>query len=446
MQKSQAKGASKAKPVAKVAKRNLTTKKTVRNVKKVQTVQKRNMAIDRSKPHVNIGTIGHVDHGKTTLTAAITKVLAEAGLSAFRDYSSIDNAPEEKARGITINSSHVEYSTKKRHYGHVDCPGHADYVKNMITGASQMEGGILVVSAADGPMPQTREHILLANQIGIPALVVFLNKCDLMDDPELIELVEMEIKDILAVYNFPIDTIPFVRGSALCAIDDSNTTLGRDAILTLMDHVDNYIPTPPRMIDGDFLMPVENVFSIAGRGTVVTGRVDRGKIKIGDELEIIGYSKSTKTTCTGVEMFKQQLDSGNAGDNVGLLLRSLKRDEVFRGQVACKPGSQTTATDFNAEVYILKEAEGGRSTPFVNGYRPQFFFRTADVTGIIGLPKEKEFVMPGDNATISVSLYDELVLEKGLRFSVREGGRTVGRGDIAEVTGNTKLITKEKKK
>jgi elongation factor Tu len=267
-----------------------------------------------------------------------------------------------------------------------------------------------------------------------------------MDDPELIELVEMEIKDILAVYNFPIDTIPFVRGSALCAIDDSNTTLGRDAILTLMDHVDNYIPTPPRMIDGDFLMPVENVFSIAGRGTVVTGRVDRGKIKIGDELEIIGYSKSTKTTCTGVEMFKQQLDSGNAGDNVGLLLRSLKRDEVFRGQVACKPGSQTTATDFNAEVYILKEAEGGRSTPFVNGYRPQFFFRTADVTGIIGLPKEKEFVMPGDNATISVSLYDELVLEKGLRFSVREGGRTVGRGVIAEVTGNTKLITKEKKK
>ena len=309
----------------------------------------------------------------------------------------------------------------------------------MITGASQMEGGILVVSAADGPMPQTREHILLANQIGIPALVVFLNKCDLMDDPELIELVEMEIKDILSIYNFPIDTMPFVRGSALCAIDDSNTKLGRDAILELMEHVDNYIPTPPRVIDGDFLMPVENVFSIAGRGTVVTGRVDRGKIKIGDELEIIGMSKSTKTTCTGVEMFKQILDAGVAGDNVGLLLRSLKRDEVFRGQVACKPGSQTCATDFEAEVYILKDSEGGRSTPFVNGYRPQFFFRTADVTGIISLPKDKEFVMPGDNTTINVQLYDELVLEKGLRFSIREGGRTVGRGVIANVTGNSKL-------
>jgi len=316
----------------------------------------------------------------------------------------------------------------------------------MITGAAQMEGAILVVSAADGPMPQTREHILLANQIGIPAMVVFLNKCDLMDDEELIELVEMEIKDILAIYNFPIDTMPFIRGSALCAIDDSNVKLGKDAIMQLMDAVDTYIPTPPRLIDGDFIMPVENVFSIAGRGTVVTGRIDRGKIKIGDEIEIIGLSKTTKTTCTGVEMFKQQLDSGLAGDNVGLLLRSLKRDEVFRGQVACKPGSQTTATDFDAEVYILKENEGGRRTPFVNNYRPQFFFRTADVTGIINLPADKEFVMPGDNTTIKVSLYDELVLEKGLRFSIREGGRTVGRGVVSQITGNNKLTAKAAKK
>ena len=449
MQKTQLKTASKVKKsVTKVATRKIATKKVakVKSAKGALTTAKRGMAIDRTKPHVNIGTIGHVDHGKTTLTAAITKVLAEEGLSAFRDYASIDNAPEEKARGITINSSHVEYSTKNRHYGHVDCPGHADYVKNMITGASQMEGGILVVSAADGPMPQTREHILLANQIGIPALVVFLNKCDLMDDPELIELVEMEIKDILSIYNFPIDTMPFIRGSALAAIDNSNVELGKNAILKLMDAVDSYIPTPPRMIDGDFVMPVENVFSIAGRGTVVTGRVDRGKIKIGDELEIIGFSKSTKTTCTGVEMFKQQLDQGVAGDNVGLLLRSLKRDEVFRGQVACKPGSQTCATNFEAEVYILKSTEGGRSTPFVSNYRPQFFFRTADVTGIITLPKDKEFVMPGDNTTLNVELYDEIVLEKGLRFSIREGGRTVGRGVISQVTGNTKAVTGKAKK
>eukprot|EP00461_Guttulinopsis_vulgaris_P000356 UN00356 len=428
---------------AKTAKKAVKAKKTVK--KSAHKVTKRNMAIDRSKPHVNIGTIGHVDHGKTTLTAAITKVLAEAGLSAFRDYASIDNAPEEKARGITINSSHVEYSTAKRHYGHVDCPGHADYVKNMITGASQMEGAILVVSAADGPMPQTREHILLANQIGIPAMVVFLNKCDLMDDDELIELVEMEVKDILSIYNFPVDEMPFVRGSALCAIDDSNTTLGRDAILKLMDHVDTWIPTPPRLVDGDFLMPVENVFSIAGRGTVVTGRIDRGKIKIGDEIEIIGFSKSTKTTCTGVEMFKQQLDHGEAGDNVGLLLRSLKRDEVFRGQVVCKPGTQSCATNFESEVYILKDSEGGRRTPLVSGYRPQFFFRTADLTGTVTLPKDKEFVMPGDNVTVGVELFEELPIEAGLRFSIREGGRTVGRGVVSKVTGNNKAVSKDSK-
>ena len=428
-------------------KKTPSTKKAVNNKKKVatkkaaHTITKRH-AHDRSKPHVNIGTIGHVDHGKTTLTAAITKVLAEATGGSFRDYASIDNAPEEKARGITINSSHVEYQTKNRHYGHVDCPGHADYVKNMITGASQMEGGILVVSAADGPMPQTREHILLANQIGIPALVVFLNKCDLMDDEELIELVEMEIKDILAIYDFPIDDMPFIRGSALAAIDDSNTTLGKDAIVKLMDAVDTWIPTPKRAVEGDFLMPVENVFSIAGRGTVVTGRIDRGKIKIGDEIEITGFSKTTKTTCTGVEMFKQILEHGEAGDNVGLLLRSLKRDEVFRGQVVCKPGTQNCATTFESEVYILKDSEGGRKTPFVSNYRPQFFLRTSDVTGTIKLPADKEFVMPGDNTTISVELFDEIPLEPGLRYSMREGGRTVGRGVVSKITGNTKAVSK----
>jgi len=390
---------------------------------------------DRSKPHMNIGTIGHVDHGKTSLTAAITKVLAEQGTSKFRDYASIDNAPEERARGITINSSHVEYTTAKRHYGHVDCPGHADYVKNMITGAAQMEGAILVVSAADGPMPQTREHILLAHQIGIPAIVVFLNKCDLVDDPELIDLVEMEVKELLSLYKFPADEIPFIRGSALCALEDREPQLGKEAIIKLMEAVDTYIPEPVRQIDGDFCMPVENVFSISGRGTVATGRIERGRVKIGDELEVVGLGPTQKTTCTGVEMFKQMLESGQAGDNVGLLLRSLKRDDVFRGQVIAKPGSVDVWSKFKAEVYILTKEEGGRHTPFVNNYRPQFFFRTADITGTISLPDGKEMIMPGDNATINVELIENVVMEKGMRFAIREGGRTVGAGVVAECLG-----------
>ncbi len=395
---------------------------------------------DRSKPHMNIGTIGHVDHGKTSLTAAITKVLAEAGGAKFRDYASIDNAPEEKARGITINSSHVEYQTKKRHYGHVDCPGHADYVKNMITGAAQMEGAILVVSAADGPMPQTREHILLAHQIGIPAMCVFLNKCDLVDDEELIELVEMEVKEILSLYKFPADEMPFIRGSALAALNDSDTKLGRDAILKLMDSVDSYIPEPVRQVDGDFCMPVENVFSIAGRGTVATGRIERGRVKVGDELEVVGLGPTLKTTCTGVEMFKQLLDNGQAGDNVGILLRSLKRDDVNRGQVIAKPGSTDVWSKFKAEVYILTKEEGGRHTPFVNNYRPQFFFRTADITGHITLPEGKEMVMPGDNATLIVELIENCVMEKNMRFALREGGRTVGAGVVAEMISKKEKV------
>ena len=387
---------------------------------------------ERSKPHMNIGTIGHVDHGKTSLTAAITKVLAESGGAKFRDYASIDNAPEEKARGITINSSHVEYSTANRHYGHVDCPGHADYVKNMITGAAQMEGAILVVSAQDGPMPQTREHILLAHQIGVPAMVVFLNKCDLVDDPELIDLVEMEVKEILSLYKFPADSIPFIRGSALCALENTNPKLGREAILELMKQVDTYIPEPKREIDGDFCMPVENVFSISGRGTVATGRIERGKIKVGDEIEVAGLGPSQKTTCTGVEMFKQLLDHGQAGDNVGILLRSLKRDDVQRGQVLAKPGSADYWSKFDGEVYILTKEEGGRHTPFVNNYRPQFFFRTADVTGTVTLPEGKQMVMPGDNATITIELIENCVMEKGMRFAIREGGRTVGAGVVSK--------------
>lgn len=392
---------------------------------------------------MNIGTIGHVDHGKTSLTAAITKILSEEGQSKFRDYASIDAAPEEKARGITINSAHVEYSTKNRHYGHVDCPGHADYVKNMITGASQMEGAILVVSAADGPMPQTREHILLAHQIGIPAIVVYQNKCDLMDDEEILDIVEMEIKDLLEFYKFPSSDIPFIRGSALAALNNTDPKLGKESIIKLMDAVDTYIPDPIREENGDFMMPVEGVFSIAGRGTVATGRIERGRIKVGDEMELLGLSTSRMTVCTGVEMFKQSLqDGGKAGDNVGLLLRSLRRDEVRRGQILCKPNTLKCWTRFKAEVYILTESEGGRRTPFVTKYRPQFFIRTSDITGVITLPDDKEMIMPGDNATITVDLIDDLVLDKGVRFAIREGGRTVGAGVVSEVILNAKLDAK----
>jgi elongation factor Tu len=388
---------------------------------------------ERTKPHCNIGTIGHVDHGKTSLTAAITKVLAETGGATFTAYDQIDKAPEEKARGITISTAHVEYETKNRHYAHVDCPGHADYVKNMITGAAQMDGAILVVSAADGPMPQTREHILLARQVGVPALVVFLNKCDMVDDPELLELVELEVRELLSVYNFPGDKIPIIRGSALCALENKDPKLGHDAVLELMKAVDEYIPQPERPIDQPFLMPIEDVFSISGRGTVVTGRVERGVVKVGETVEIIGIRPTSSTTVTGVEMFRKLLDQGQAGDNIGALLRGIERDGVERGQVLAKPGSVTPHTNFSAEVYILTKDEGGRHTPFFANYRPQFYFRTTDVTGIVKLPEGTEMVMPGDNVSIEVELIVPIAMEEKLRFAIREGGRTVGSGVVAKI-------------
>jgi len=387
----------------------------------------------RNKPHCNIGTIGHVDHGKTTLTAAITIVLAKAGGATARSYASIDAAPEEKARGITINTAHVEYETKNRHYAHVDCPGHADYVKNMITGAAQMDGAILVVSAADGPMPQTREHIVLARQVGVPALVVFLNKVDMVDDPELLELVEMEVRELLSSYEFPGDDIPIVKGSALAAVEDRDAAIGEDAILELMTAVDTYIPQPARAKDQPFMMAVEDVFSISGRGTVVTGRIDRGVIKVGEEVEIVGLRPTQKTTCTGVEMFRKLLDQGEAGDNVGVLLRGTKREDVERGQVLCKPGSITPHTKFTAEAYILTKEEGGRHTPFFSNYRPQFYFRTTDVTGVISLKEGVEMIMPGDNAELNVELITPIAMEERLRFAIREGGRTVGSGVVTKI-------------
>jgi elongation factor Tu len=388
---------------------------------------------ERNKPHCNIGTIGHVDHGKTSLTAAITKILAESGGAEFQDYADIDKAPEEKARGITISTAHVEYETEARHYAHVDCPGHADYVKNMITGAAQMDGAILVVSAADGPMPQTREHILLARQVGVPALVVFMNKVDQVDDEELLELVEMEVRELLTSYDFPGDDIPIVMGSALAALEDSNEETGRGAVLKLMAAVDEYIPQPERAVDLPFLMPIEDVFSISGRGTVVTGRIERGVVKIGEEIEIVGIKDTQKTTCTGVEMFRKLLDSGEAGDNVGVLLRGTKREDVERGQVLAKPGSITPHTKFKGECYILTKDEGGRHTPFFSNYRPQFYFRTTDVTGTIELPSGTEMVMPGDNIAMEVTLIAPIAMDEGLRFAIREGGRTVGAGVVATV-------------
>jgi len=387
----------------------------------------------RTKPHCNVGTIGHVDHGKTTLTAAITKILAESGGATFAAYDQIDKAPEEKARGITISTAHVEYETTNRHYAHVDCPGHADYVKNMITGAAQMDGAILVVSAADGPMPQTREHILLARQVGVPALVVFMNKVDQVDDPELLELVELEIRELLSSYEFPGDDIPIVKGSALAALNDDNATIGREAILELMKAVDDYIPQPARPKDQAFLMPIEDVFSISGRGTVVTGRVERGVVKVGEEVEIIGLKATVKSTCTGVEMFRKLLDQGEAGDNIGALLRGVKREDVERGQVLAKPGSITPHTDFTGECYILNKDEGGRHTPFFSNYRPQFYFRTTDVTGTIELPEGTEMVMPGDNISMTVKLIAPIAMDEGLRFAIREGGRTVGAGVVAKI-------------
>jgi elongation factor Tu len=388
---------------------------------------------ERLKPHCNIGTIGHVDHGKTSLTAAITKVLAKAGGAVFKAYDQIDAAPEEKARGITISTAHVEYETANRHYAHVDCPGHADYVKNMITGAAQMDGAILVVSAADGPMPQTREHILLARQVGVPAIVVFLNKVDMVDDKELLELVELEVRELLSNYQFPGDTIPIIHGSALCALEDKNPELGEQAILKLMEAVDAHIPQPTRAIDKPFLMPVEDVFSISGRGTVVTGRVERGVVKVGEEVEIVGLRDTQKTIVTGVEMFRKLLDQGEAGDNVGLLLRGTKREDVERGQVVVKPGSVTPHTKFECEAYILTKEEGGRHTPFFTNYRPQFYFRTTDVTGSAQLPEGVEMVMPGDNVKMVVELISPIAMEEGLRFAIREGGRTVGAGVVSKI-------------
>jgi elongation factor Tu len=382
---------------------------------------------------VNVGTIGHVDHGKTTLTAAITTVLSKLFGGEAKAYDQIDAAPEEKARGITINTAHVEYETKNRHYAHVDCPGHADYVKNMITGAAQMDGAILVVSAADGPMPQTREHILLARQVGVPYIIVYMNKCDMVDDAELLELVEMEVRELLDKYEFPGDATPIIHGSAKLAMEGDKGELGEGSILKLADALDSYIPTPERAIDGAFLMPVEDVFSISGRGTVVTGRVERGVIKVGEEIEIVGITPTQKTTCTGVEMFRKLLDQGQAGDNVGILLRGTKREEVQRGQVLCKPGSVKPHTHFTAEIYVLSKEEGGRHTPFFNNYRPQFYFRTTDVTGAVELPKDKEMVMPGDNVSITVKLISPIAMEEGLRFAIREGGRTVGAGVVAKI-------------
>jgi elongation factor Tu len=389
---------------------------------------------NRNKPHCNIGTIGHVDHGKTSLTAAITKVLAKTGGATFTAYDQIDKAPEERARGITISTAHVEYETDQRHYAHVDCPGHADYVKNMITGAAQMDGAILVVSAADGPMPQTREHILLARQVGVPALVVFLNKVDMVDDPELLELVEMEVRELLSSYQFPGDDIPIVKGSALCALEDRDPELGEKAVLALMAEVDKYIPQPERPMDRPFLMPIEDVFSISGRGTVVTGRIERGVVKVGDEVEIVGLRATQKTTVTGVEMFRKLLDRGEAGDNIGALLRGTKREEVERGQVLAAPGSITPHTKFKAEAYILTKEEGGRHTPFFTNYRPQFYFRTTDVTGVVQLPEGTEMVMPGDNVSMDVELIAPIAMDDGLRFAIREGGRTVGAGVVASIT------------
>jgi elongation factor Tu len=388
---------------------------------------------ERSKPHVNVGTIGHVDHGKTTLTAALTKVMAETNGGQFMAYDQIDKAPEEKARGITISTAHVEYQSSKRHYAHVDCPGHADYVKNMITGAAQMDGAILVVSAADGPMPQTREHILLARQVGVPYIVVYMNKADMVDDKELLELVEMEVRELLSVYKFPGDKTPIIIGSALKALEGDNSDIGVKSVVKLVEEMDNYIPVPKREVDKPFLMPVEDVFSISGRGTVVTGRVERGVIKVGEEIEIVGIKPTVKTTCTGVEMFRKLLDQGQAGDNVGILLRGTKREEVERGQVLAKPGSIKPHTHFTAEVYVLSKDEGGRHTPFFNNYRPQFYFRTTDVTGAIELPKDKEMVMPGDNVTITVKLIAPIAMEEGLRFAIREGGKTVGAGVVAKI-------------
>ncbi len=387
----------------------------------------------RNKPHVNIGTIGHVDHGKTTLTAAITMTLASVTGGTASSYEDIDSAPEEKARGITINTAHVEYETENRHYAHVDCPGHADYVKNMITGAAQMDGGILVVNAADGPMPQTREHILLARQVGVPALVVFLNKVDQVDDEELLELVEMEVRELLSSYDFPGDDIPIVAGSALAAVEGRDDEIGKDKVLELMAAVDEYIPTPDRPIDQPFLMPVEDVFSIPGRGTVVTGRVETGIVKVGDEIEIVGIRDTKKTTCTGVEMFRKLLDQGQAGDNIGALIRGVERDGVERGQVICKPGSITPHTTFEAEAYILTKEEGGRHTPFFTNYRPQFYFRTTDVTGVVSLPEGKEMVLPGDNLKFTVELIQPIAMDQGLRFAIREGGRTVGAGVVSSI-------------
>jgi elongation factor Tu len=388
---------------------------------------------ERKKPHVNVGTIGHVDHGKTTLTAAITKVLAAKGQAEYKSFDQIDNAPEERERGITIATAHVEYETDNRHYAHVDCPGHADYVKNMITGAAQMDGAILVVSAADGPMPQTREHILLARQVGVPYIVVYLNKADMVDDPELLELVELEIRELLSSYDFPGDDIPIITGSALKALEGEKSELGEDSIYRLMDAVDSYIPVPERAVDKPFLMPVEDVFSISGRGTVATGRVERGIVKVGEEVEIVGIKPTAKTVVTGVEMFRKLLDEGRAGDNIGALLRGVKREEIERGQVLAKPGSITPHTKFKAEAYVLTKEEGGRHTPFFNGYRPQFYFRTTDVTGVVELPAGVEMVMPGDNVAMTINLITPIAMDEGLRFAIREGGRTVGAGVVSAI-------------
>jgi len=388
---------------------------------------------ERKKPHVNVGTIGHVDHGKTTLTAAITKVLAAKGQAEFKSFDQIDNAPEERERGITIATAHVEYETDNRHYAHVDCPGHADYVKNMITGAAQMDGAILVVSAADGPMPQTREHILLARQVGVPFIVVYLNKADMVDDPELLELVELEIRELLSSYDFPGDDIPIITGSALKALEGEKSELGEDSVIRLMEAVDSYIPEPERAVDKPFLMPVEDVFSISGRGTVATGRVERGIIKVGEEVEIVGIKATAKTVVTGVEMFRKLLDEGRAGDNIGALLRGVKREEIERGQVLAKPGSITPHTKFKAEAYVLTKEEGGRHTPFFNGYRPQFYFRTTDVTGVVDLPAGVEMVMPGDNVAMTINLITPIAMDEGLRFAIREGGRTVGAGVVSAI-------------
>jgi len=388
---------------------------------------------ERTKPHVNVGTIGHVDHGKTTLTAALTKCMAEKHGGEFKDYANIDSAPEERARGITIATAHVEYESDTRHYAHVDCPGHADYVKNMITGAAQMDGAILVVSAADGPMPQTREHILLSRQVGVPYIVVYMNKADMVDDAELLELVEMEIRELLSSYDFPGDDTPVITGSALKALEGDTSEIGVPSIEKLVEALDSYIPTPERAVDGDFIMPVEDVFSISGRGTVATGRIERGIVKVGEEVEIVGIKETTKTTVTGVEMFRKLLDQGEAGDNVGILLRGTKRDEIERGQVLCKPGSIKPHTKFEAEVYVLSKEEGGRHTPFFNGYRPQFYFRTTDVTGACDLPEGVEMVMPGDNVQMTVSLIAPIAMDEGLRFAIREGGRTVGAGVVAKI-------------